>query len=76
MRKLPLISWDTMNEETREVYKSTPDHEMRTPPFIINQDTYRRSGNFRVKKLSYDKYSCKKNFVGTTPYRISVSSAC
>ena len=28
---------------------------------------YRRSGNFRVKKLSYDKFSCKKNFVETTP---------
>ena len=37
---------------------------------------YRRSGNFRIKKLSYNKYSCKKFFVGTTPYRISVSSAC
>ena len=37
---------------------------------------YRRSGNFRVKKLSYDKFSCKKIFVGTTPYRISVNSAC
>ena len=36
---------------------------------------YCRSGNFRVKKLSYDKFSCKKNFVGTTPYRISVNSA-
>ena len=23
---------------------------------------YRRSGNFRVKKLSNDKFSCKKNF--------------
>ena len=37
---------------------------------------YRRSGNFRVKKLSYDKFSCKIIFVGTTPYRISVNSAC
>ena len=36
---------------------------------------YRRSGNFRVKKLSYDKFSCKKIFVGTTPYHISVNSA-
>ena len=31
---------------------------------------HRRSGNFRVKKLSYDKFSCKHFFVGTTPYRI------
>ena len=37
---------------------------------------YRRSGNFRVKKLSYDKFSFKNFFVGTTPYRISVNSAC
>ena len=36
---------------------------------------YRRSGNFRVQKLSYDKFSCKNIFVGTTPYRISVNSA-
>ena len=36
--------------------------------------TYRRSGKFRVKKLSYDKFSCKKIFVGTTPYRIIVNS--
>ena len=27
--------------------------------------SYRRSGNFCVKKLSYDKFSCKKNFVLT-----------
>ena len=33
-------------------------------------------GNFRKKKLSYDKFSCKKFFVGTTSYRISVNSAC
>ena len=37
---------------------------------------YRRSGKFHVKKLSYDKFSCKKIFIGTTPYRISVNSAC
>ena len=37
---------------------------------------YRRSGNFRVKKLSYDKFSCKFFFVGTTPFCISVNSAC
>ena len=36
---------------------------------------YRRSGNFRVRKLSYDKFSCKNIFVGTTPYRISVNGA-
>ena len=36
---------------------------------------YRRSGNFRIKKLSYDKFSCKEIFVGTTPYRVSVNSA-
>ena len=37
---------------------------------------YCRSGNFRVKKLLYDKFSCKKIFVGTTPYHISINSAC
>ena len=37
---------------------------------------YRRSGNFRVKKLSYNKFSCKKFFAGTTPYRININSAC
>ena len=36
---------------------------------------YRRFGNFRVKKLSYDKFSCKKNFVGTIPYCIGVNIA-
>ena len=35
---------------------------------------YHRSGIFRVKKLLYDKFSCKKIFVGTTPYHISVNS--
>ena len=34
---------------------------------------YRRSGNFRVKKLWYDKVSCKKIFIGTTPYRVSTN---
>ena len=29
---------------------------------------YHRSRNFRVKKLLYDKYLCKKIFVGTTPF--------
>ena len=41
----------------------------------ISGRIYRRSGNFRVKKLSYDKFSCKNIFVGTTPYRIIVNSA-
>ena len=35
---------------------------------------YRRSGNFRAKKFSYNKFSRKKIFVGRTPYRISVNS--
>ena len=35
---------------------------------------YHRSGNFYVKKLSYDKFSCKKISVETTPYHISVNS--
>ena len=35
---------------------------------------YRRSGNFCVKKLLYDKFSCKKIFVGMTPYRVSTNS--
>ena len=35
---------------------------------------YHRSGNFRVKKFSYDNFLCKKIFVGTTPYCISVNS--
>ena len=38
-----------------------------------SDSNYRRSGNFRVKKLSYDKL---KFFVGMTPYLISVNSAC
>ena len=37
---------------------------------------YHRFGNFCVKKLSYEKFSCKKFFVGTTPYCTSVNSAC
>ena len=37
---------------------------------------YHRSGNFCVKKLSYDKFSYKKMFVRMTPYRISVNSTC
>ena len=40
-----------------------------------NMRYYRRSGNFRVKKLLYDKFSRKKIFVGKTPYRIIVNSA-
>ena len=36
---------------------------------------YRRSGNFRAKKLSHDKFPHKKIFVGTIPYHISVNSA-
>ena len=35
---------------------------------------YRRSGYFCVKKLSYDKFLCKKFFVGMTLYRVSVAS--
>ena len=35
---------------------------------------YRRSGNFRVKKLSYNILTCRKVFVGTTPYCVSVNS--
>ena len=38
-----------------------------TELLVQNSECYRRSGNFRVKKLSYDKFSCKKIFVGTTP---------
>ena len=43
---------------------------------ITVEEYYRRSENFCVKKLSYDKFLCKKIFVGTIPYRISVNSAC
>ena len=32
----------------------------------LQKGYYCRSGNFRAKKLSYDKFSCKKNFIGTT----------
>ena len=35
---------------------------------------YCRSGNYHVKKLSYDKFSCKIFFIGTTPDRVSVNS--
>ena len=37
---------------------------------------YCRSGNFGVKKLSYDKFLCKEFFVQTIPYCISINSAC
>ena len=36
---------------------------------------YRRSGNFCVRKLSYDKFLCRKFFVGTTPYYVNINSA-
>ena len=36
---------------------------------------YHRVGNFHVKKLSYDKFLCKKIFVGTTFYHVNVNSA-
>ena len=41
---------------------------------MIRECNYHRSSNFRVQKLSYDKFSCKKIFVGTIPYRVSVNS--
>ena len=41
----------------------------------MSLELYRRSGNFRVKKLSYDKFSCKNFFVGTTFYHVNVNSA-
>ena len=36
--------------------------------------SYRRYGNFCVRKLLYDKFSCWKFFVGTTPYHVNVNS--
>ena len=42
---------------------------------LLSHYNYSRSGNFRIKKLSYDKFLCKKVFVGMTPYRISINSA-
>ena len=41
----------------------------------ITKRRYRRSGNFCVKELLNDKFLCKEIFVGTTPYRVSVTSA-
>ena len=49
-------------------------HRMHGDLYHIGEK-YRRSGNFRVKKLLYDKFSCKKIFVGMTPYCISINSA-
>ena len=49
--------------------------EMMLPSLVWAKHTI-DLGNLHVKKLSYDKFSCKKIFVGTTPYRISVNSAC
>ena len=46
----------------------------RNVNFLLAFTVYHRSGNFRVKKLSYDKFSCKKIFEGMTPYHISVNS--
>ena len=52
-------------------------HSLHNRPsdFAAYYSTYCRSGNFRVQKLSYDKFSCKNIFIGTTPYSISVNSA-
>ena len=58
--------------------KHTSDERKNVRTYHViscKNDMYSRSGNFRVKKLSYDKFSCKEIFVGTTPYRISVNSA-
>ena len=38
---------------------------------MLSMRRYQRSG----KKLSYEKFSCKKIFIGTTPYCVSVNSA-
>ena len=54
--------------------QNTEGNEDRKCTYSI-QNTYRRSGNFRAKKLTYNKFSCKKIFIGTTPYRVSVNSA-
>ena len=35
---------------------------------------YRRSGNFHAKELLYDKFSCRKFFIGMTPYYVNVNS--
>ena len=50
------------------------DGEVRTSvclcvcmPVSMAVSIYRRSGNFRVKKLSYDKFSCKKFFCRNDP---------
>ena len=31
------------------------------------------AGNFRVMKLLYDKFTCQKIFIGTTPYHVNVN---
>ena len=37
----------------------------------VTKRRYLRSGNFRVKKLSYDKFSCEEIFVGMTPCHVT-----
>ena len=73
-----LICWKSKHEnaETAMLFKVKVRYTlMPNIEHLGQQNSYRRSGNFRVKKLSYDKFSCKKMFVGTTPYRISINSA-
>ena len=66
----------------QETCQPTPQDDDTTVAQHVNllqtesKKRYRRSGNFRVKKLSYDKFSCKNIFVGTTPYRTSINSGC
>ena len=66
--KLPVVE-----ESTKESTKASATKDVHYSFAVCY--SYRRSGNFRVQKLSYDKFSCKNIFVETTPYRISVNSA-
>ena len=58
---------------TVTVYRTT-ETGIYTSYNITMAQYYCRSGNSCVKKLSYDKLSCKKSSVGTTPYHISANS--
>ncbi len=40
---------------------------------VLNKQCH-RSGNFHVRKLSYDKLSYRKIFVGMAPYHVNVNS--